>query len=76
MLLNACVIMLIGMVVVFSFLCVMILSMNAMSGILQSESFKKMFPEPVCQQAIPAPRSNSSELEEIATVIAIAKANA
>ena len=71
---NAFIIMIIGMAVVFSFLIIMIIVMNVMSGVLQSDSFKKMFPEPVAAPAIPAP-TRSNDLEEIAAVIAIAKAN-
>lgn len=76
MLLDSVIIMLIGMGVVLTFLVVMILVMGLTSKVLNSEAFLKLFPpEQTAPTAIPQ-QTNSSEMEEIAVAIAIAKANA
>lgn len=75
--LDAVIIMLIGMGVVFIFLAIMILVMNLTSKILNSPAFLKMFPqEKPAPVAIPQQIGNLSEMEEIAVAIAIAKAKA
>ena len=75
--LDAVIVMFIGMTVVFLFLVIMIIVMNLTSKILNSPAFLKMFPqEKPVPAAIPQLVSSSSEMEEIAVAIAIAKANA
>ncbi len=64
MLVNATIIMLIGMTTVFTFLIIMIGSMNCMSYVLG------FFPE---ETPAAVSTGSSNELEEIAAVIAIAK---
>ena len=76
MFLNSVIIMLIGMIVVFTFLSIMILVMNLTSKVLTSETFLKYFPQPKPAPAIPVSTGNISEMDEIAAAIAIAKANA
>ena len=75
MFLNSVIIMVIGMLVVFTFLIIMILVMNLTSKVLTSETFLKYFPQPKPAPAIPVKTINETELEEIAAAIAIAKAN-
>lgn len=76
MIIDSLIIMLIGMAVVFVFLVVMIFVMNLTGKVLNSKTFQKLFPtEEVVPTAVPQ-QTNSSELEEIAAAIAIAKANA
>ncbi len=76
MFLNSVIIMIIGMLVVFTFLIIMICVMNLTSQILTSETFLKYFPQPKPVPVIPVKTGNETEMEEIAAAIAIAKANA
>ena len=73
---NSVIIMVIGMLVVFTFLSIMILVMNLTSKILTSDAFLKYFPQPKpAPAAIPFKTGNETEMEEIAAAIVIAKAN-
>lgn len=76
MLIDSVIIMFIGMSIVLLFLVVMILVMNLTSKILNSPAFLKMFPQEKPVPAAIPQQTNSSEMEEIAAAIAIAKANA
>ncbi len=76
MLIDSVIIMFIGMSIVLLFLVVMILVMNLTSKILTSPAFLKMFPQEKPAPAALPQQTNSSEMEEIAAAIAIAKANA
>lgn len=76
MLIDSVIIMFIGMSIVLLFLVVMILVMNLTSKILNSPAFLKMFPQEKPVLAAIPQQTNSSEMEEIAAAIAIAKANA
>ena len=77
MFLNSVIIMLIGMIVVFTFLSIMICVMNLTSAVLTSDTFQKYFPQPKpAPAALPVSTGNSTEMEEIAAAIAIVKANA
>lgn len=62
----------IGMGVVFSFLCILVLSMNVMSAIVRF--INKIFPEAVEIVEKKSTRKNIAEDEAIAVAIAIARA--
>lgn len=62
----------IGMGVVFSFLCILVFSMNGMSMVVRL--LNKLFPEEVVVVEKKGARKNVAEDEAIAVAIAVAKA--